>query len=285
MKKSRMRQAFRKVIAHLRQYKYWYLIALVLLLCYHAVKTIGAHEAGKLECNHISVPAEVLPGAEGLRIALISDIHNNPGQLEKIVAFLQQQRPDIIVFVGDIVTAYERFMRTRWAINGFRGLVAIAPTYAVFGNHDYEKQEQVERVYNTAGIRLLRNEAVDFPTPSGTTLRLVGLGDWNEGDEVPEQCLSPKGKENKPVLLLSHDPESRWLLRNYDWDLMLSGHNHGGQIGIPFTDNYLSFRSSMPAGLFNFEDGRHVFVTRGVGSILNMRFFCPPEINIISIKR
>lgn len=273
-----------RVAAHIRHYKCRYTTALALLLCFGTARLVGTCEAGNLECNHTTLPAEALPGAEGLRIALLSDLHNNPEQFEKVIALLRVQRPDMIVFVGDIVSAHERFMRTRWAINGFRQLRDIAPTYAVLGNHDYEKQEQVERVYATAGIRLLRNEAVDFATPSGTTLRLVGLGDWNEGDEAPERCLQQQGKDVKTVLLLSHDPESRWLLRGYDWDLMLSGHTHGGQLGIPFTDTCLSFRSSMPAGLFDFEKGRRVFVTRGVGSIFNMRFFCPPEINIIHIS-
>ena len=58
----------------------------------------------------------------------------------------------------------------------------------------------------------------------------------------------------------------------------------GGQLGIPFTDTYLSFRSSMPAGLFDFEGGRRIFVSRGIGSILNMRFFCAPEINILRLE-
>ena len=93
---------------------------------------------------------------------------------------------------------------------------------------------------------------------------------------------TPNDGSYLPVLLISHDPESRWHLREYDWDLMLSGHNHGGQIGIPFTEKYISLRSSMPAGAYEFEDGKHVFVSRGVGSIWNMRFFCPPEINILT---
>ena len=218
-----------------------------------------------------------------MRLALITDLHNDPDRMKKVVAEIEKQKPDLILFGGDLITAEERFHRSRWAVAGFRKLVDIAPTFAVLGNHDYEKQEQVERVYSTAGVTLLRNQSVDWQTPGGGKLKLVGLGDWNEGDEKPQLCLTPKGKEDSAVLLLSHDPESRWLLRDYDWDLMLSGHNHGGQLGIPFTEIYLSFRSSMPAGLFEFEDGRQVLVSRGVGSILNMRFFCTPEINIIEI--
>ena len=96
--------------------------------------------------------------------------------------------------------------------------------------------------------------------------------------------MKAQNGESAPVLLLSHDPESRWLLQHYDWDIMLSGHTHGGQIGNPFTGESISFRSSMPAGLFSFGNNRRIFVTRGVGAIYNIRFFSPPEVNIIEQK-
>lgn len=274
----------RRGVDHITRNRYRYVaLSLVVFLCYQVLCAIGGRGAATLECNTTHLPAEALPGTGPLCIAFVADIHNNPTQLREALAMLQQQKPDLIVLGGDLVNAYERFMRTRWAVSSLQELAALAPTYAILGNHDYEKQEQVERVYHTAGVKLLRNEALDFPTPGGATLRIVGLGDWNEGDEAPQRCMSAAGAETKPVLLLSHDPESRWLLQEYDWDLMLSGHNHGGQLGIPFTDIYLSFRSSMPAGLFDFGKGRRIFVSRGIGSVMNMRFFCPPEVNILRI--
>ncbi len=271
----------RRLGRHILRFRVRYILSAV--LCLWLVCKLGEWEACKLECNTSRLPADTLPGAGPLRIALITDVHNNREQFEKIVLELRRQKPELIVFCGDLVTATKRFSRSRWAIQGFRELTNIAPTFAVFGNHDYEMPAQVERIYTTAGVRLLRNEAVDWTTPSGKSLRLIGLGDWNEGDEAPERCMLPPGAETKPVLLLSHDPESRLLLREYDWDIMLSGHTHGGQLGIPFTNIYLSFRSSMPAGLFPFEGNRRVFVSRGVGSIYDMRFFCTPEINILDI--
>ena len=254
------------------------------LLCGVGAKYFGEHSAKQLQCNHVQLPAAALPGTGPLKIAFFSDVHNSKELLRKTVEYIAAVQPDIIIYGGDIVSAHERFMRTRWAVDGFKNLCSIAPVYAVLGNHDYEKLEQVERVYAAAGVTLLRNHALDWQTPSGSTLRIVGMGDWNEGDEVPSSCLQTVGAEQTPVLLLSHDPESRWQLRAYDWDLMLSGHTHGGQIGNPFTGEVISLRSSMPGGLFDFEGNRRVFVTRGVGAILGMRFFCPPEVNIIEVN-
>lgn len=261
------------------------LVLLVLLaLCYAGAKLFGSWGAAQLECNRVQLPAGSLPGAGPLRIVVLSDVHNDPLLLNECIKHISAAQPDLIILAGDYVTANERFMRTRWVVSGLRRLRSMAPTFAILGNHDYEKLEQVERVFATAGVPILRNRALDWATPSGGTLRIIGLGDWNEGDEAPATCMLPTGQEQHPVLLLSHDPESRWLLRDYDWDLMLSGHTHGGQIGNPFTGEFISFRSSMPAGLFDFEGGRRVFVTRGVGSILSMRFFCNPELNILEVN-
>lgn len=258
-------------------------LALLALICGLGSISFGKYSARQLQCNHLQLPASALPGAGPLKIAFFSDLHNDPELFEHAIALIAAAKPDLILFGGDFVQADQRFMRTRWVVNGLRKLRSIAPTYAILGNHDYEKLDELERVFAAAGIPILRNQGIDWHTPSGTTLRIVGLGDWNEADEAPANCLQPAGQEERPVLLLSHDPESRWLLRAYDWDLMLSGHNHGGQIGNPFTGEFISMRSSMPAGLFPFDGNRRIFVSRGVGASKGMRFFCPPEVNIIEV--
>lgn len=267
-----------------KKWLFWLVVAALHLAGYYGIKSFGEWGATQLECNRVELPASALPGAGPLRIALLADLHSERNHVNTCIEHIEAAKPDLIIFGGDFVMVDERFMRTRWAVEALRRLRSIAPTYAILGNQDYEKLEQVERVFATAGVPILRNQALDWTTPSGAPLRIIGLGDWNEGDEAPATCMLPAGQEKAPVLLLSHDPESRWLLRRYDWDLMLSGHTHGGQAANPFTGEYISFRSSMPAGAYSFEGNRHVFVTRGIGSILKMRFFCPPEINIIDIK-
>lgn len=84
--------------------------------------------------------------------------------------------------------------------------------------------------------------------------------------------------------VLSHNPKGRELLGNYRWDLMLSGHTHGGQIKLPFFSTPLlaSEGETMHSGFHPYED-KQVFVTRGIGYIGPGRFNCPPEINLITI--
>lgn len=273
-----------RIAQYIKHRKRCYTVAaLSLLLGYCCLTHFGSMGAGNIECNVCKIESPALNQAGPLKIAFFSDVHNSKGALQSAIEIIKQAKPDLIIFGGDLVYAPDRFMRTGWAVEGFRQLNQIAPTYAILGNHDYEKQEQVERVFKAAGIRLLRNEAIHWQTPAGKKLRIVGLGDYNEGDEFPEECLTADSDDTTPILLLAHDPESRWNLSSYKWDLMLSGHTHGGQLGIPFTNKYISFRSSTPAGHYHFEDGKQIFVTRGTGAIFGMRFFCPPEVNIITI--
>lgn len=273
-----------RIGAHLRKHVRFYVSATAATcLAYCCVTKFGAWGASSITKENVTIAAPSLDEMGPLKIAFFSDIHNAKTLLKDTVDILKEEKPDIIIFGGDLVYVPERFMRTKWAVDGFRELCNIAPTYAILGNHDYEKQEQVERVYLAAGVKLLRNEAVDWTTPAGKKMKIVGLGDYNEGDEEPAKCMAPKGAEDKPVLLLAHDPESRKNLGDYEWDFMLAGHTHGGQLRIPFTDEYICLRSEMPTGLFDYENGRKIYVTRGTGAILGMRFFCPPEVTIINI--
>ena len=271
-----------RILAHITRKKRFYSIGvLTLILLLLCVCQFGKWGAERLEVNRTSI--QTLPGAGPLKIAFFSDLHGNPKLLERIVEQIANEQPDLIIFGGDLVYAERRFYRTRSYIESFKQLQSIAPTFAILGNHDYEKLDQVQRIYNASGVTLLRNESLEWLSPHGNRLIIAGVGDYNEGDEKPALCLPSHSDQTTPIILLSHDPESRTELKDYTWHLMLSGHTHGGQLGIPFTGKYISFRSEMPAGLFSYENGKQIFVTRGTGSILGMRFFCQPEVNIITI--
>lgn len=266
-----------------RKWGIWHILIILGLVGFISMRLLGAWGAQQFEVLQVKLPAQSLAQAGPLRMAVIGDTHLNNELFKRAIDEMRLKKPDIIFYVGDLVNASARFQHTRETISLLRELREIAPVVAILGNHDMEKLDQVQRVFQEAKIPLLRNKAVTWTSPKGKKIRIIGLGDWNEGDEKPELCMKARGEEELPVILLSHDPESRWLLDDYDWDLMLSGHTHGGQLGNPFTGEYISFRSSMPAGLFDY-DGRQIYVTRGIGAALNMRFFCPAELSIIDIE-
>ncbi len=261
--------------------KLFWLSVLLAVLGYLGVKHYGEWEAQQMEVSRDYFAVEAFRDLGSFRVAYITDIHENRQQLAEAIDALESAKPDLIILGGDLVMVGERMKRTRQLIGLLRQLSDIAPTYSILGNQDMERLPEVQRVLEESRIKILRNERLSWNTPSGKPLTIIGLGEWNEGDMKPKLCMMTPGSELNPVLLLSHDPESRWELTEYDWDFMLSGHTHGGQLGNPLTGEYISFRSSMPAGLYDFGENQQIFVSRGLGSIWGMRFFCRPEIHII----
>ena len=246
-------------------------------------------EANHLEFSENTAPAGCVPGLSGLRILVLSDVHTNLPLLEKAAAMAEQARPDMIVFLGDLYTDFLRATHAGDYITQMKRLSSIAPAYACLGNHDMALVDNVERILKEGGFTLLRNSAafVTIPRLGNAEFKLVGLGDLREGDFFPDRCMSPRelGEESvMPTIVLSHNPKGRELLGGYHWNLMLSGHTHGGQIKLPFFSTPLltSEGETMYSGFHPYED-KQVFVTRGIGYIGPGRFNCPPEINLITI--
>lgn len=268
--------------------KLLYAAAAVILL--GSLLTTYMHwEANHLELNENAAPAGCVPGLSGLRILVLSDVHTHLSLLEKAARMAEQARPDMIVFLGDLYTDFMRATHAGDYIAQMKKLSSIAPAYACMGNHDMALADNVERILKEGGFTLLRNSAafVTIPRLGNAEFKLVGLGDVREGDFFPERCMSPREfaeESAMPTIVLCHNPKGRELLDGYRWDLMLSGHTHGGQIRLPFFSAPLLMTEgeTMSSGFYPYE-GKQVFVTRGIGYMGPGRFNCPPEINLITI--
>lgn len=262
---------------------------LVLMVVLIGLTVYGRREASLLECNRINIPKETLPGLEGLRMLVISDIHDDDEQLAKAVDEGLKNEPDIAFILGDIIDATNRTSRTRRLIEPLKKLAGKVPVYACLGNHDMEKLDSALHIFTSAGIHVLRNETAIASCPRlGKNITIAGLGDWWEYDCFPEKCLEKTGEEPHtaaPVIVLSHNPAGRNEGRNFNWNLMLSGHTHGGQMRYPFTSKAVFHREGeeMTEGLHHPFPGKSIFVTRGISSALNLRFNCPTEFNILVV--
>jgi predicted MPP superfamily phosphohydrolase len=119
----------------------------------------------------------------------------------------------------------------------------------------------------------------------GRRVHLVGLGDWWCGDCRPRQAfrgfIPPPGE---PVLVLSHNPDSKAALKLYRWHVLLCGHTHGGQCGLPWIGAALApvRDKSTIAGVYRWAD-RWLHVTRGVGNLHGVRFACRPEVALLEL--
>jgi uncharacterized protein len=153
---------------------------------------------------------------------------------------------------------------------------------AVLGNHDwYAGARQIADALVEAGIAVLEDEAVR----AGEGLWVAGVGDNRIRGADLDRALADV-PEGKPVLLISHDPDV-FPSVPARVALTLSGHTHGGQVGIPY------LRKPFVPSLYGeryvrghvVEDGRHLYVSSGVGtSGIPVRLLLPPEVIILTLR-
>lgn len=234
-------------------------------------------------------PAEL----DGLKVAAISDIHAgspyiDKAKLEDLVRRVNGAAPDVVVLLGDYVVtgmAGQRFMAPEELAGVLAGLDAPMGVYAVLGNHDWWLDgPRVKGAFQTAGIRVLENEAVPL-TSNGTKFRLIGLADHIERSPDPGAGLKGAGKD-EPAIALIHEPDYFPEIPERI-ALTLAGHTHGGQVRLPWIGAPVvpsRYGQRYARGLVK-EGTRQLFVTSGVGtSIIPVRFGVPPEYALLTLR-
>lgn len=146
--------------------------------------------------------------------------------------------------------------------------------FAILGNHDFDDEKSsrfVEEFLEKAGFVLLKNSSV-----VKDNLSISGVDDWREGR--PDFELEPIDATFS--LLAFHEPDTILDMETIkEFDLILSGHSHGGQIRIGNWRLRNKGSSSADAGLYQLNDRTKLYVNRGIGlTFLPIRFGVPPEI-------
>jgi len=248
-----------------------------------------------LAVSHLPVELPRTPLPAPVRILHLSDLHLSPpvplSLIDTAITLGLREKPDLICLTGDFITGQED-LSSRDYVQTLARLSAAAPTFAVLGNHDggrwsrerfgYPDTAPVRTLLNRSGIQLLHNTSVDLQVRR-TEVSLVGVGDlWTEEIEaaVAFSAVDPQ----KPVILLAHNPDSKDVLADRPWDLMLSGHTHGGQVRIPFDGPRFApvADKRYVAGLGTWG-ARQIHVSRGVGNLAGVRFLCRPEVSLLEL--
>lgn len=258
--------------------------------------------------HRIKLAFDNLPASfKGLKIVQISDIHSgsfaNREAVNKGVDMVLAERPDLILFTGDLVNMRAFEMDNYHEI--FGRLAAPMGVYSTLGNHDYgdygwwenmeQKKANLERlkaIEAQMGWRLLMNEHVVFER-GGEAIALIGVENWSAKARFPKygrmDLAYPPAQKYPFKILMSHDP-SHWdaeIRPKYpDIDLMLSGHTHGMQFGVElpgFKWSPVQYIYKQWAGLY--EQGKQkLYVNRGYGFIgYPGRFGILPEITVIEL--
>lgn len=255
-------------------------------------------EPATLVVRHVTVESANWRGPP-LRIGVISDTHvaaphTDVGRVERLVARMNAERPDVVVLLGDYAGGHEpaavrpapERSEILKGVEGFRALSAPLGVHGVLGNHDsWYDAAVISAALTRAGVQVLDNHAERVARPGGA-FWIAGLADMESPRERPRVAATLRQvSDTAPVIVLTHWPDP-FIDVPDRVGLTLAGHTHCGQVNLPILGRLVHasrMSERWACGLYD-EDGRKLFVTGGVGvSILPVRFRAPPEIVILTL--
>lgn len=227
------------------------------------------------------------PALEGLSLVHLSDFHLSgriaKGYFQEVVRLSNQLQPDLVAITGDVV---DRDECLEWIPDLFGQLTSRAGAYFVLGNHDMRVDAaRLRRSLVAAGLTDLGGRWVQREV-RGQPVVLAGTEvPW--GLPAPDlRDAPPRGDGTGPLrIALSHTPDQfHWAQAN-QFDLILAGHTHGGQIRLPligaiFSATRLGVRYA--CGTFHVPP-TVMHVSRGVSAEVPLRMNCPPEMIKITL--
>lgn len=242
-----------------------------------------------------------------IRAVIISDLHNHEfgdGNAE-LITEVKENAPDIIFVLGDILNDFSESYQV--TVDLTKELAESAPLYYALGNHEVNYMEthgeELKGSLETAGAKILELKYQDIEI-NGQPIRLGGLYDYafaldgnnttnpDNMDPAVYDFLTDFQQTDNLKLMLSHRPDSFIFgeaPQTWDIDLVISGHNHGGQVILPFLGGlYGGDQGWFPEydyGLHSLEK-YDILITRGLGSNPKPlpRFNNRPEVMVLTIK-
>ena len=249
----------------------------------------------KMKIQHYSLESEKLTAP--VRIVLITDLHScsyGKGQRELIDA-IHAQKPDIILLGGDICDDKLPHRNTELVL---RAIADKYPCYYVTGNHEYWSREieKILKIFESYNVPVLEG-SFDTIDVRGQKLNICGISDpdilkyTDKNYSITEQLkdAAVASENGNYSILLAHRPELIGSYLNYDFDLILAGHAHGGQWRLPGIINGLfapnqGFFPRYAGGKYRFDDS-YMIVSRGLAreSTRIPRIFNRPELVVIDL--
>ncbi|WP_367011774.1 metallophosphoesterase [Bremerella sp. JC817] len=250
---------------------------------------IPANQILRLEVDRKELFLPRLPQElDGFTITHLSDLHLKGHMAEdfyrKVVDQAQDLQSEMIMIAGDI---FDRDKCFPWT-ETLAGLTADCGTYFILGNHE-------NRLLDKGMARkVLVDEGMIDLGSRHLTLMIRNYPVLMAGNELPWHPpaadldnFDPGQFEQRPFrILLSHSPDQINWARANDFDLMLAGHNHGGQIRLPVIGPLVSpsrYGTRYAGGTF-FADPTLMHVSRGISGTSPLRWNCPPEITQLVLR-
>lgn len=233
-----------------------------------------------------------------VRLLLLTDLHSTVHGREQraLIDLVRAQAPDAVLLAGDIADDEVPHRGTELLLAAVAGEY---PCFYVTGNHEFwaEDTEEILEMFRRYGVTVLAGTWSDL-TVRGQAIRVFGVDDPEGFEAAPGEAV-PAGwleqwetcraglEEGMVSVLLSHRPELTELYRGSGFDLVVSGHAHGGQVRVPLLLNGLyapnqGFFPRYAGGLYDL-DGTALAVSRGLSISRLPRVFNPPEAVVIDL--
>ena len=273
-----------------KQHKTWTIIFASMLL-FILVVYITATDT-RIQVTRYAVRSEELPEAfDGMTIMQLSDLH---GQItDRLYDLILENKPSIFVLTGDTVDEdtedYDGVCELLQVISDG------TPTFLITGNHEQwlDNTDEVLQMFADCGAKIMDGKSASLKL-GDDRIYITGIADPSFVDD--ELCQSTLLRQKKLTaqydgfnILLFHraDMFDSFLQRGYD--LILSGHMHGGQVRVPFVGGIISPKGSwMPkysGGMYKLEDGSVGISNRGLANGGRIkRIYNRPEIVIIELQ-
>lgn len=235
--------------------------------------------------------------AGGIRLAVVSDLHcaeYGAGQRD-ILGLIAAGAPDVILLAGDII---DDVFPVEHSLAFISGAVNIAPCFYVTGSHDlWCSRYREARAYMLAlGVTVLEGATVPLSV-NGQEITVSGIDDPTMGTSGEDKGAYRNAlrrafsglSDERFHILLAHRPDYMEDYARYPFDLVVSGHTHGGQVRIPFLLNGLfapdqGWYPRYAGGLYK-DTGIPLIVSRGLSHYPNLpRIFNPPEVVFVELR-
>lgn len=278
----------------------WILLALVIaLVAYLYIQNY------LIEVTHYTITIPALDKRlKGKKLVHLTDLHfkprTNKSYVETIIEKTKEADPDYIMLTGDLVQGGLQTLADT-PLRRFAELcTAIAPTFAITGNHDIQSGtlNEFQSILSASRVKLLVDEAVTLSVDDEELLVIMGLAERQNQTNLPQPILKPieltSKMEKLPKILLAHRPE---YFEHYTFDktkspaLTLSGHTHAGQVRLPFIGGLFAPGQGMlpefDYGVFNSEEDRskRMLISRGLGnSSFPLRINNRPQIVVVTLN-
>ncbi|MBE6033693.1 MAG: metallophosphoesterase [Clostridiales bacterium] len=266
------------------------LILILITIAFGYARYIEPYQLRTIELSLEDPQLQVSAHENKLKIAVFSDTHFSDwyttDDFQEVITRINEQSPDMVFFVGDLIDNFNTYTGdVNQIIDCLSRINAPLGKFAVYGNHDYGggAEWEYEGIMQSGGFTVLTG---DYYALDDLKLAIIGIDDILIGGGSP--AIASWGREDYYNIILCHEPDIVDEILDYNVNLMISGHTHGGQINIPFyTSKFLPpYGEKYLKGLFEFENhiNTKLYVTSGIGMTkLPFRFLAPPDVTFITL--